>query len=45
MEHETIAEIEPLVPSVVSTYFAEHNFNVVTNPKVHVHIDDARHTC
>jgi spermidine synthase len=39
----TIAEIEPLVPSVVSTYFAEHNFSVVTNPKTHVHIDDARH--
>jgi spermidine synthase len=43
VEHETIAEIEPLVPSVVSTYFGEHNFNVVRNPKVHVQIDDARH--
>ncbi|MFN7915475.1 MAG: fused MFS/spermidine synthase [Vicinamibacterales bacterium] len=43
VEHETIAEIEPLVPRVVSTYFAEHNFSVVTNPKVHVHLDDARH--
>ena len=43
LEHETIAEIEPLVPRVVSTYFAEHNFSVVTNPKVHVEIDDARH--
>ena len=43
LEHETIAEIEPLVPKVVSTYFAEHNFNVVTNPKVHVQLDDARH--
>src|SRR5204863_9262765 len=41
--HETIAEIEPLVPRVVSTYFAEHNFDVVRNPKVEVHIDDARH--
>jgi len=40
--HETIAEIEPLVPRVVSTYFAEHNFDVVRNPKVDVHIDDAR---
>jgi spermidine synthase len=27
----------------VSTYFADHNFNVVNNPKVHVRIDDARH--
>ena len=43
LEHETIAEIEPLVPRVVSTYFAEHNFSVVTNPKVHVQLDDARH--
>ncbi|HEY2152388.1 MAG TPA: fused MFS/spermidine synthase [Vicinamibacterales bacterium] len=41
--HETIAEIEPLVPRVVSTYFSEHNFDVVRNPKVHVRIDDARH--
>ena len=43
VDHETIAEIEPLVPYVVSKYFGEHNFSVVTNPKVHVHIDDARH--
>ena len=38
-----IAEIEPLVPSVVSRYFSEHNFSVVTNPKTRIHIDDARH--
>lgn len=43
VQDQTIAEIEPLVPRVVSTYFAEHNFSVVTNPKVHVHLDDARH--
>ena len=43
VEHQTIAEIEPLVPRVVSTYFSEHNFDVVRNPKVHVQIDDARH--
>jgi len=43
VEHETIAEIEPLVPRVVSTYFSQHNFDVVRNPKVHVRIDDARH--
>src|SRR5262249_65726 len=41
--HERIAEIEPLVPRVVSTYFSQHNFDVVRNPKVHVRIDDARH--
>jgi len=43
VERETIAEIEPLVPQVVSTYFAEHNENVVNNKKVHVQLDDARH--
>ncbi len=43
VEHQTIAEIEPLVPRVVSTYFAQHNFDVVRNPKVQVRIDDARH--
>ncbi len=39
----TIAEIEPLVPRVVSTYFSEYNFDVIRNPKVRVHLDDARH--
>jgi len=43
LQSETIAEIEPLVPAVVSKYFGAHNYNVVTNPKVHVEIDDARH--
>jgi spermidine synthase len=43
VKDQTIAEIEPLVPRVVSTYFGEHNFNVVKNPKVTVHLDDARH--
>ena len=43
IERETIVEIEPLVPRVISTYFSEHNFDVVRNPKVRIHIDDARH--
>src|SRR3954469_7678588 len=43
LQQETIAEIEPLVPRVVSTYFSDHNFDVVRNPKVRVHVDDARH--
>ena len=43
VKDQTIAEIEPLVPQVVSTHFAEHNFDVVRNPKVKVHLDDARH--
>jgi spermidine synthase len=43
VKSETIAEIEPLVPKVVSKYFAGPNFDVVNNPKVKVEIDDARH--
>jgi spermidine synthase len=43
VEQETIVEIEPLVPRVVSKYFSQYNFDVVRNPKVHVEIDDARH--
>ena len=43
VEHLTIAEIEPLVPKAASKYFGDYNFNVVTNPKVRVEIDDARH--
>ncbi len=43
VKRETIAEIEPLVPEVVSKYFAGPNFDVVNNPKVHMVIDDARH--
>ena len=43
VEHQTIAEIEPLVPKVVSKLFGDYNFHVVDNPKVHVRIDDARH--
>ena len=39
----TIAEIEPLVPRVVSEYFSQYNFNVVNNPKTRIHLDDARH--
>src|SRR5258708_6834619 len=43
VEHQTIAEIEPLVPRVVSKLFGDYNFHVVDNAKVHVRIDDARH--
>jgi spermidine synthase len=43
VEHVTIAEIEPLVPATVSTYFAQYNYDVVNNKKVTVHVDDARH--
>jgi spermidine synthase len=43
VEKVTIAEIEPLVISTVSTYFARYNHNVIRNPKVNVALDDARH--
>jgi spermidine synthase len=39
----TIAEIEPLVPNVVSRYFGAYNYHVVTSPKVKIRIDDGRH--
>jgi spermidine synthase len=43
VERLTIAEIEPLVPRAAAEYFGSANWNVIRNPKVHVHIDDARH--
>ena len=43
VERVTIAEIEPLVIKTVSSFFSGHNFDVVHNPKVRIHIDDARH--
>ena len=39
----TIAEIEPLVPGVVSKYFSEENHGVIDNPIVNIAIDDGRH--
>lgn len=43
VEKLTIVEIEPLVPSTVSAYFWEFNYDVIRNPKTHVEIDDGRH--
>ena len=43
VKHLVLAEIEPLVVRTVSTYFSDYNFDVVKNPKVEVHLDDARH--
>ncbi len=43
VEKVTIAEIEPLVISTVSTYFSRYNHDVIRNPKVTVKVDDARH--
>lgn len=38
-----ICEIEPLIPKVVSTYFAHENYNVAKDPRVQIVYDDARH--
>ncbi len=38
-----ICEIEPLIPQVVAKYFAEQNYGVVTDPRVTIVYDDARH--
>jgi spermidine synthase len=38
-----IAEIEPLIPTVISRYFGGYNFNVVRDPRVDVIYDDGRH--
>ena len=43
VERVTIAEIEPLVPRVVATYFGSTNHDVVKSPKVRIVVDDARH--
>ena len=43
LKQEVIAEIEPFVPKNVAPIFHNENFSVVDNPKVQVHIDDARH--
>ena len=43
LEHETIVEIEPLVPQAAARYFAEPNFDVLHNRKVRLRIDDGRH--
>jgi spermidine synthase len=38
----TICEIEPLIPEVVSRYFARENNNVLADPRTYVVYDDAR---
>jgi spermidine synthase len=43
VERVTIVEIEPLVPKAASAYFRDHNFDVLSNPKIQVRIDDGRH--
>jgi spermidine synthase len=43
VEHETIVEIEALVPPAAARYFSEPSFDVLHNPKVRLRIDDGRH--
>jgi spermidine synthase len=43
VERIVICEIEPLIPKVVATYFAQENYDVVHDPRVEVVYDDARH--
>lgn len=43
VERIVICEIEPLIPRIVSTFFAEENHNVTQDPRVEIIYDDARH--
>jgi spermidine synthase len=43
VERITIAEIEPLVPTIASAYFGDYNHQVIRNPRVSLRIDDGRH--
>lgn len=43
IEEIVICEIEPTVIQAASTYFATHNYGVLTNPKTKIVYDDARH--
>jgi spermidine synthase len=43
VERVVICEIEPLIPQVVARYFGDENYNVVTDKRVEIVYDDARH--
>ncbi len=43
VERIVICEIEPLVPRIASEYFSRENYSVLTDPRVEVVYDDARH--
>ena len=43
VERIVICEIEPLIPQVVATFFADENYKVLEDPRVEVVYDDARH--
>ncbi|MEK7766991.1 MAG: fused MFS/spermidine synthase, partial [bacterium] len=42
IEEIHLAEIEPAQIDV-ARWFSQHNYHALDNPKVHVHLDDARH--
>jgi spermidine synthase len=42
VERVLICEIEPLIPQVVAQFFGPQNYDVVHDPHVTVHYDDAR---
>jgi spermidine synthase len=39
----TICELEPLVPRLAATYFAKENHGVISDPRTHLVLEDARH--
>jgi spermidine synthase len=43
LQRLVMVEIEPLIPQVVTTYFAEENHGVINDPRVEFVYDDARH--
>lgn len=43
IERIVICELEPLIPQVVARHFEYENHAVVTNPRVEIVYDDARH--
>jgi spermidine synthase len=43
LQRLVIAEIEPLIPQVVTTYFSRENHGVINDPRVNLVYDDARH--
>ena len=43
LEHETIVDIEPIVPRSATPFFHDYNFDVLHNPRVQVRADDGRH--
>jgi spermidine synthase len=43
IERIVICELEPLIPPTINRYFFKENYDVVTDPRVEIVYDDARH--